>query len=248
MPAPESILSKVKLLLNLANSPNPNEAENARGMADKLIAKYEITPEELESLKDKPSPYAEDNKLFTTIGLSSWKQQLALSIGTHFYCKIVQEKLVPGQGIEQYNYYVFGESDDIQNVKFVFPAFIKKVEELVRTKSLGRGPVFVTSYCEGVAEAISNNIHWNGIDLPGIKEPVRSTEAEKDSESQQITTVPKEKTAPETPTAESVNVTSQREMIKDIGAYFKGLEDGKNLSFNDILELEQENEGPKQLS
>lgn len=246
MSTPEPILNKVKLLLNLANSPNPNEAGNAKVMADKLISKYNITEEELESIKDKPSPYGEDNKLFVTLGLSSWRQQLALAIGKHFYCKVVQEKLIPAEGLEQYNYYVFGEPEDIENVKFVYPAISKKVEQLVDTKCVGRGPIYVTSYSEGAVEAIVNNIHWNGIDLPGIKEPVRTVKQE--TESKETTSIVKQVEDVEAPTDNAVNVSDQRDLIKDVGAYFHGLNDGKNLSFKDILELEVENEEAKQLS
>ena len=36
-------------------------------------------------------------------------------------------------------------------------------------------------------------------------------------------------------------------LIKDVMAYFKGLDDGKNLSLKDILELEVENEEAKRI-
>jgi hypothetical protein len=245
MSAPESVLNKVKLLLNLANSPNPNEAENAKAMADKLISKYNITPEELEAIKDKPNPYGEDNKLFVTIGLSSWRQQLALAIAKHFYCKVVQERCTPAQGIEEYNYYIFGEPEDIETVKFVYPAFEKKVEALVKVKCFGRGGIYISSYQEGVTEAIVDNIHWNGIDLPDIKQPSRKIEQEEAPKESSKMEVHKEEA--KAPTQESVTVNSQRDMIKDIGAYFKGLSDGKDVSFRDILELEAENEEAKQL-
>lgn len=246
MSANETILNKIKLLLNLANSPNPNEAESARAMAEKLISKYNITEEELKSIQDKPNPFTNDNKLFDTIGLSSWRQQLALAIGKHFYCQIVQEKCVPAQGIEQYNYYVFGDAEDIESVKFVYPAFTKKVDQLIDTKCIGRGPIYVTSYCEGVTEAIVNNIHWHGIDLPELKSPSRAIPEEEVAPSEAgKMQVHKEET--KAPAEESVNVESQRDLIKDIGAYFKGLDDGKNVSFKDILELEVENEEAKRL-
>ena len=49
----EKVIEKIKLLLKLAESPNPNEAANAQALADSLIAKHEISPEEV---KDNTVP------------------------------------------------------------------------------------------------------------------------------------------------------------------------------------------------
>ena len=43
----EKVIDRVKLLLKLAESPNENEAANAKTLADKLIAKQEIKPNKL---------------------------------------------------------------------------------------------------------------------------------------------------------------------------------------------------------
>ena len=246
MSTPENILAKVKLLLNLIHSPNPNEAENARGMADKLITKYNITADELASLEDKKPLYGEDDKLFMTFGIEGWRQQLALAIAKHFYCHIVQEELVPAEGIHQFNYYVYGEPEDQHYVKFVFQAFSKKVEELINKKCPGRGPIYVSSYSEGVVEAIKNNIYWEGINLPDIKMPARPMVEDQKVLNNGTSNLVKPKEEKEKPVEESVNVNSQS-VIKDVAAYFKGLDDGKNFSLTDVLELEAENERLKEL-
>ena len=165
MSAPPSILNKVKLLINLSSSPNPNEAETARAMADKLIAKYNITEEELGSLEEKVY-YGESEKLFSSVGIISWKQQLAVAVSKYFDCQIVQEELVPGEGTSQYNYYVYGDDDQVKDVKFVYHAFNKKIENLVDVQCQGRGPVYIDSYCEGVVESVKWNIDMYGIDVP----------------------------------------------------------------------------------
>ncbi len=246
MSAPESILLKIKLLMNLANSPNVNEAENARAMVDKLVDKYQITEEELKSLEDKKPLYGEDNKLFSTLGIVGWKQQLALAVAKHFYCHIVQEELVPLHGLHEFNYYVYGEPEDEGYVKFAFHAFEKKIEELVAAKCYGRGPIYVTSYCEGVVEAVKNNIHWEGIDIPDVKAPSRTPVEEEKILNNGKSNLSVHKEEKEKPVAESVDVNSQS-LIKDIAAYFKGLEDGKSFSLTEILELEAQNETPKEL-
>lgn len=243
----EAVLQKIKLLLKLASSPNENEAANARAMADKLISKYNITEEELKSIEDKKPLYGEDDKLFVTIGICGWRQQLALAIGKHFLCQIVQEELVPAEGLHQYNYYVYGDPEDSDNVKFVYHTFSKKIDDLISKKCIGRGNIYVSSYCEGVVEAIKNNIYWEGIDIPDIKKPKRDVVPEE----QKILSngpgdIVKHKEEKEKPTEKSVDVNSQS-MIKDVAAYFKGIADGKDFHLNEILELEAENEVPAEL-
>lgn len=248
MPTPENILSKVKLLLNLTASPNPHEAETARGMVDRLIAKYNITDEELASLEEKKPLYGEDDKLFYTIGLVGWKQRLATVIAKQLYCHIVQEELVPADGLHHFSYFVYGDPEDTVNVKFVFHSFVKRIEELIEKKCVGRGPVYVSSYTEGLVETISNNIHWDGIEIPAIKSPRKSevpqTEKILNNGASNLA-VPK-KEEKEKPLEQTINVNSQS-LIKDVQAYFKGLQDGQHFTWSDFLELEAENERIKEL-
>lgn len=246
MSAPEHILLKIKLLLNLATSSNPNEADNAKSMADKLIAKYEITPEELKKLEDKKPLYGENERLYSTTGLVSWRQQLALAICKHFECQIVQEELVPVEGFHQFNYYVYGDSQDAENVKYVLKIFFERIEELINDKCIGRGPVYVSSYGEGVVESVKNNIYWDGIELPNKKAPSREREAKKEKPveggTMNLSTTPTEK---EKPADKTIDINSQT-LIKDVMAFFKGMEDGRHLSLEEMMELAEENERVKE--
>lgn len=244
MATPENILSKVKLLLNLTASSNAHEAEAAQGMVDRLVAKYNITTEELAGLADKKPLYGDDDKLFVTIGLVSWKQRLATIIAKQLYCHIVQEQLVPIEGIDQFSYFVYGDPEDTVNVKFVFHTFVKRIEEIISTKCVGRGNIYISSYVEGLVEAISNNIYWEGINMPDIKAPKRNiSEVQAENIGPKLTVHKEEK---EKPLEQTVNVNSQT-LIKDVQAYYKGLQDGQRFSLNDILELEAENERIKEL-
>lgn len=245
MSAPDQILIKIRLLLNLTKSTNVNEAENAQAMVDKLVAKYNITPEELKSIEDKKPLYGEENKVFQTIGLIGWKQQLVLAIGKYFYCQIVQEIISPSHGIQEYTYYVYGEPEDENNTKFVFNSINKRIEEMINNRLLGRGPVYVSSYGEGVVESIKNNIYWDGIDLPEVKRPTRPV-TEESVLSNSNANLTKTKEEKEKPAEESVDVNTQS-IIKDLAAYFRGLQDGKNFSLSEILELEAETEEAKKL-
>jgi len=246
MSAPEAILTKIKLLLNLTKSPNANEADNAQAMVNKLVDKYSITEAELKSIEDKPPLYGEENKLFHTLGLVGWRQQLALAVGKFFFCQIVQEEIVPLHGVHEFTYYVYGESEDEDKVKFAFHAFAAQVEDLIKNKCVGRGPIYVSSYGEGVIETIKNNIYWEGIDIPKVKEPSRTVSEEKVlNNGRSNLSVHKEEK--EKPVEQSVDVNTQS-MIKDINAYFRGIEDAKDIHLGEILELEAANEEAKKLA
>lgn len=245
MSTPEYILNKVKLLLNLSNSSNVNEADNARAMANRLIEKYNITPEELKSLESQPEKYSSDDLLFHTFKIVNWMQHLAVACAKHFYCYIVQETIKPNSGSEEYNYYVYGEDEDEQAVKFVFSSLFKKIHNLIDTKCIGRGPIYIDSYCEGLVEAIKYNLANDDIEIPEMKQPTRLIQEEKvlNNGPSNLSTVRTEKEKPE---KETVDI-SHGSLIKDVAAYFKGVADGKNLSLQDVLELEAENERVKEL-
>jgi len=147
--APPAVLTKIKLLLKLTESPEPNEAATAQALANKMIEKHGLTQEEVDSLKDPKPLYTEDDKLYWTLNMVSWKQRLALAIATHFDCLIVQEHQVPGEGEEQYHYYVYGNPEDTDNVRYVFYSLSEKVEDLISNHCVMKGPIYIASYGEG---------------------------------------------------------------------------------------------------
>lgn len=246
MPTPEATLHKVKLLLNLATSPNVNEAANAKALADKLIEKYKITPEELDTIKDKPQGYSPDALLFKTFSVVSWMQQLALGCAKQFYCHVIMETVQAATGLVEYNYYVYGDDPDVVCTKFAFNTFLKKIHELLDTKCIGRGPVYRDSYCEGAAEAVKNNLAMFGIEMPERVQPTRAIPDNKTLNNGNANLARSEKEPPKKPEEKTVDV-NQGHIIKDVMAYFKGLEDGNRISLQDILELEAENEEAQRL-
>ena len=245
MSVPPAILNKVKLLFKLATSPNPNEAENARVKAEELIAKHGITEADLASLDEKVF-YGEEEKLFITIGIVGWKQILSLAIATYFDCQIIQEQTtVSGGGdddVSSYTYFVYGDDDQIKDTQFVWRAFTKKIDNLIVGRCFQRGPVYIDSYCEGLVESIKWNIQMYGIEIPEIKKKlIKQEEQAAPPTTHTLATVGKEE-----PTENRVNVNTGS-LIKDIQAYFRGIDDGKNLSLQDILELEVTNKESAEL-
>lgn len=238
---PETVLNKIKLLYRLAESPNEHEAANARDMADKLIAKYNISPEELKTIADKTAAYGEDELLFKVSFITGWKNQLALGLAIKFDCKIVQEQCTPLDGLVFYNYYVYGEDEDVAIIKFAYPILERKVEQLVEVNCYGRGFTYVDSYCEGLVQAIRQNIATGDFDIPNINRNIKKVQENTLNNGTSNLVAPKK--GKENPTPETVNVNSQS-FIKNIQAYFKGLDDGKNILLQETLnEAAQEEAG-----
>lgn len=227
-----SILNKVKLLLGLAKSPNPHEAESARNLAQGLIEKHGITPEEIEALNPKPL-YGDDDKVFVTLGVVGWMQQLCLCVGNYFECQIVQVELVPNEGPHPFEYYAYGEPESVKAVKSNFQLLLGKVEALLSNK-VGRGDIYRTSYAEGVVAAIKENISFYGLEIPEI--PQTKLKVEKTTEA---AIEPQKKERPKA-AERRVDVNGQS-VIGDIGAYFNGLYDGRDISFDDWLNYEPMN-------
>lgn len=231
----EEILSKIKKLRALMVNSNDNEATNAKVLADRLISKYNITEEELESIKDKKPLYGENEKLFHSSVIIGWKNQLALGLANYFNCYIVQEELVPVDGQSEFDYYVYGDDDDINSVKFSFNCLEKKIDNLVLSRCYNKGPVYVSSYCEGLVQSIRSNIELDGIYIPKINQQPLEKQNKIIDNKNSITAV--SKCNKEKPMKESININNQNN-IKDIMAYFNGLQDGKNISLQDTMELE----------
>lgn len=232
----EDVLSKIKKLQALAENQNNNEASNAKMLADKLIIKYNITEDDLNSIQDKGPLYGENEKLYHSSFVIAWKNQLALGLAKHFYCYIVQEELVPVEGSSEFDYYVYGDDEDVNSVKFAFNAFHKKIDDLILNNCRGKGPVYISSYCEGIVQSIRANIEIDGIDIPKVnKDPLSKQDKLAETTQVGIATIPKE--IKDKPVEKSVDVNNNS-MIRDIMAFLKGLQDGRDISLHDVIQLE----------
>lgn len=247
MTTPAHILTKVRFLLNLGGSPNANEASSAIAAADKLIAKYNISQEEIDSTKNEARVYSSDSLLFKTFKIVGWMQHLALACAKQFYCYIVVETMTAATGVQECSYYVYGTDEDIEYVKFAFNTILKKIHELLDTKCIGRGDAYQDSYCEGCVESVKGQIASFGIEIPERKQATRSTKPQEEKIlNNGVANLAFHKSEKEKPEKESIDVANHS-FIKDVMAYFKGLEDGSRISIQDIMELAVENEEADQI-
>lgn len=234
MPASEQILTKIKLLLKLKESPSIHESEAAASMAANLIDKYGVTIEELEGIKDKPPVYSTDDSLFTVVGIVGWKSQLALAIAVKLDCYIIQEECVPVEGEHIYNYYVYGSNDDAKAVKLYYHSLSSKIENLIIKNCKGRGQIYISSYAEGLVQAVKQNLEYE--DFIVVKTLTKDPNPDSSTLNSGGSTLTTQVKGKEKPIQESVDVNSHS-LIKDIGAYFRGIADGQRISIEDIFEL-----------
>lgn len=231
---PDPILHKIKMLLNLASS-GGHEGDTAKLLADKLIAKHSVSDEELASLADKPSPFIEENKLYNNTTPQPWKNAIALGLANKYYCYILQEETVPEEGDKDFAYYIYGDTSDTETVKFLFKLVVDVVNKKLEEKKIsGKGPIYIDSYVEGLVIAIKENIEYDDLDFH-----IKGTVLKEDKPKENAIVLEDKKEYPkDKPTANTT--VNGKSMIKDINAYFKGLDEGSRIYVSDLIQDDKE--------
>lgn len=83
----EKVLEKIRKLVAMQTSSNPNEVENATRMIQQMIDKYSIDISELENINKKELVVAEEYSDYIPRHASSWIQWLASAIGQLYSCR-----------------------------------------------------------------------------------------------------------------------------------------------------------------
>lgn len=231
--ASEQILERLRRLLKLAQSENPNESATAKAMADKLVEKYSISPEEVGSVADKKPLYGDDEKIYSSTEFCRWKATLAGVVGFKFDCDIVQEQSVTnseGQpSVTTYDYFVYGDPDQAAEAKRVFSLLMNRLESILNFTCRGRGPRYLESYCMGWVDGVKNNLEFLDIQVSKSKESIEGAE-------KAIT--PTADFDPKVKPTENKTKISGGEEVRDVAAYFRGVYDGEGVDLEDALEIE----------
>lgn len=225
----EKIIEKIKLLLKLAESPNENEAANAKVLADSLLTKHGIDPEEV---KDNTFKYPEENILFRSHARSFWKNRLAMVLSNQFFCRIIEEKITAtaeGSTLEEFVYYVYGDAPDVEAVKRLYTPLELKIGEVITTASKGRGALFCDSFSEGLMNAVKYRIENGDFDFK-----IQELKQEKIEKSEAIVKTTTEKFPEKNPTENKRDIIEDKKPIDIIG-YMKGEQAGMNLELSDLL-------------
>lgn len=224
-----NILNKIKLLLSLAASENKNEAANAQQLADNLINKHQITPEELDSLT--PKEYYNDNsKLIETREYKQWIPRLVASIAYYLDIYPVQEIYTTNTGEQCWVYYFSGAEQAIQSGKVLFNSLYKDVLNLIEINSLNKEENYIVSYYEGMMDGIKESFIWQKqSELVPVIVSEQSSKVEQEPGLIPTNTIEKQEQFKPKLNTEQIKEES---IIIDPVAYFKGLDDGYRLREN----------------
>lgn len=148
-----SIIDKVRKLLRLADSPNPNEAAAAAAKAQELIDQYKLNmelltldgaapePEEpIENFRKKDAPLDPGKKADT------WRWRLANTVMRANACR----GFTSGGDI-----HIVGRPSDVETVRYLFAYLKAEVEQLTERDGKGCGRTWRNNYRLGVIDTIA---------------------------------------------------------------------------------------------
>ncbi len=232
--ASEQILERLRRLLKLSQSENPNEAATAKSMADKLIEKHQVSLEEIDSVADKKPLYGDNEKLYSSTEFSRWKAMLAGIVGFKFDCDIVQEQSVSTvqdqEPVTTYDYFIYGEPAMAAEAKRVFLLLMDYLEDTLKFTCRGRGQRYLDSYALGWIDGIRNNLEYLEIKINKERKEEKIEGAEK-------AITPTADFDPKVKPTENKTKVSGGEQIPDMAAYFRGVYDGEGVDLEEICQV-----------
>src|SRR5215469_2538003 len=118
------ILDKIKKLLALSTSSNPNEAASAAAKAQALLAQYNLDLSQVEAHSGETSDYCQQD--IVVGGVSRWRKTLMLVLARPNFCAVVSYK-----GTERIS--IVGEPHNIEVVKYLYEYLVQQLEPMAAT-------------------------------------------------------------------------------------------------------------------
>lgn len=146
----EKILDKIKKLLALSGSSNPNEAATAAAHAQRLMDKYKIEQTMLEAAAEVVEEDVRDwndpldgvpHKSFIT-----WKARLGLVIGKHNGVFIWKN----GGAIM-----LVGKASDVQATRYLYAYCAREIDRLTKEHCAGEGKSYANNFRLGCIDTIA---------------------------------------------------------------------------------------------
>jgi hypothetical protein len=224
----EPHLKKIKLLLNLATSSNENEAASARERAQKLIDKFQVSPEELEKLSLDETPiYTDENLLLEIEDFSDWMATLALIVAKKYDCHAIQERILLTTGATVYKFFIYGEDGDVEIGKMLYSYVFDKINEVINSTN-NDDSLYRSSFGEGAVDGVRNNIQYENFNVNKIVKV-----AVEDDTVHKVDAIAIADKGPKPPPAiEKRTNLSENEKPINIMAYFKGVKAGESIHLN----------------
>jgi hypothetical protein len=118
------ILDKIKKLLALSASSNPNEAARAAAKAQALLAQYNLELSQVEAHSGETSDYCQQD--VAVGGVSRWRKTLMLVVARPNFCDVVSYK-----GTERVS--LIGEPHNLEVVKYLYGYLVRQLEPMAAT-------------------------------------------------------------------------------------------------------------------
>lgn len=152
----DNILGKVRKLLRLANSPNPNEAALAAAKAQQLIDEHKLNTELLALDSDSPEPdepienFGKKNAPLDEGKLNdTWRWRLANTVMRWNACRGY---------VSSGDIHIVGRPSDVETVRYLFGYLKAEVEQLVECDGKGCGRTWRNNYRHGVIDTIARKL------------------------------------------------------------------------------------------
>lgn len=145
----EEIVDRIRKLLALSKSSNPNEAANAAAAAQKLMDRHRIEQAALEEPETEDEPIRDfEDPLDSGRRMPTWRKRLAVNIADANNCRIY---LRHGGGTDVA---IVGRAADAQTVRYLYAYCVREIDRLTRSHGSGNGRTWCNNFRIGCVDAI----------------------------------------------------------------------------------------------
>jgi hypothetical protein len=157
----EKIIDRVKKLLALGESDNPNESAAAMAAAQRLMTEHAIEQAMLDTTEEKDDEQVVDfsdreDALNQDKRYVNWKGQLAVTLSDANGCHCWRN---------QGRLHLVGRPSDVATVRYFFAYCVREIDRLVKLQGRGHGRTWMNNYRHGVVDAIRIKVRAEKKDL-----------------------------------------------------------------------------------
>ncbi len=157
----EKAIDRVRKLLALSKSDNPNEAAQASARAQEILDRYELDAAMIESevesgdaeLEDVEDFCKKDAPLKMAGKLPVWQSRLADSIARANGCRVYLQTIRMKRTIQ-----IVGRASDVSKVRYLFAYLVREIDRLVSHAGRGCGRTWCNNYRLGAVDTIGESL------------------------------------------------------------------------------------------
>lgn len=212
------ILSKIKKLLALSTSSNPNEAALAAAKAQELLMQHNLTMSQVQT--QEPSSYERST---VQTGKRVWRRLLLTTIAQNNFCESIYN-------VTQHISVLIGETHNIEVVTYLYQYLIGQLEPMAvaahqRSIAPVHGKTWFDSFYMGAVNSIHERLEAQKREMEAASNDCRALVVSKDAEL---------KTAVMKFFPNVRNGGTKR--VRSADGYFEGVEAGNRVALNKAIE------------